>query len=126
MIAHTMVWKLGMGPSGFVGDYSSIPENEISEAIKNQLNQDTHKIVQQCLKDVEALLMKERELFERFAQELLAKQELEYDEIEAIFAEYGKANPRHFRMSQEEQKKEESKYSGGTAVPNSDFKDPKS
>jgi len=35
-------------------------------------------------------------IFERFAHELLVRQELEFDEIEAIFAEYGKANPRAF------------------------------
>jgi hypothetical protein len=29
---------------------------------------------------------------ERFVSELLEKEELEYDEIEAIFAEYGKNN----------------------------------
>ena len=41
-------------------------------------------------------LSQENEIFERFAHELLTKQELDYDQIEAIFAEYGKANPRRF------------------------------
>ena len=31
---------------------------------------------------------------ERFAKELLERNELDYDDIEAIFKEYGKANPR--------------------------------
>lgn len=105
MIAHTMVWRLGMGPSGYVGDYTAIPEAELAETTKHQLNQDESKIIQQCLKEVEELLTRERVLFERFGHELLVKQELEYDEIEAIFAEYGKANPRHFKIAQE--KKEE-------------------
>lgn len=100
-IAHNMVWKLGMGPSGLVGDYTAIPETEISEEIKTKLNQDTDKILKQCMGDVENLLLKERDLFERFAHELISKQELDYDEIEAIFAEYGKANPRRFVVKPE-------------------------
>ncbi len=95
-IAHAMVWKLGMGPSGLVGDYTAIPEAELSAETKNRLNTDTDKILKQCLTEVEELLKKESAIFERFAHELLVKGELEYDEIEAIFAEYGKANPRRF------------------------------
>lgn len=100
-IAHTMVWRLGMGPSGLVGDYTDIPESELSAETKNRLNQDTDKILKQCLTEVEELLKKENVLFERFAHELLVKGELEYDEIEAIFAEYGKVNPRRFSMKKE-------------------------
>lgn len=97
-IAHMMVWQLGMGPSGLVGDYTAIPENELSEATKHRLNEDTDRLIKECLREVEELLTKERDLVERFAHELLIKEELEYDEIEAIFAEYGKTNPRRFRM----------------------------
>lgn len=95
-IAHFMVWKLGMGPSGYIGDYTAIPEHELSDAIKTKLNEDTNQILKTCMQDVDALLRKEKEIFERFAHELLVRQELEFDEIEAIFAEYGKANPRAF------------------------------
>lgn len=98
-IAHAMVWQLGMGPSGYVGDYTTINESELSDEIKMQLNRDTDKIIKDCLKEVKQLLQDENDLFERFAQELLKKGELEYDEIEAIFGEYGKANPRHFVSS---------------------------
>lgn len=101
-IAHNMVWRLGMGPSSYVGDYTAIPDTELSAEIKNRLNQDTEKIMKECLADVETLLKKENVLFERLAHELLVKGELEYDEIEAIFAEYGKVNPRHFSMKKEE------------------------
>lgn len=93
--ANAMVWKYGMGPSGLVGDYTVNPEF-LSEEIKTKLNQDVDKILKDCMAEVEALLRKEKDLFERFAHELLAKQELDYDEIEAIFAEYGKVNPRRF------------------------------
>ncbi len=95
-LAHMMVWRLGMGPSGLVGDYTAIPREQLSEETKGRLNQDTDLIIKQCLKAVEDLLSKEREIFERFAHELLTRQELDFDEIEAIFAEYGKANPRIF------------------------------
>ncbi|MBI2167735.1 MAG: AAA family ATPase [Candidatus Omnitrophica bacterium] len=93
-IAHQMVWRFGMGPSGWVGDYTTIPESEISEETKTRLNQDTDALLKACVTEVEGLLKKEHELFERFAHELLVRAELDYDEIEAIFAEYGKANPR--------------------------------
>lgn len=93
-LAHQMVWKYGMGTNGLVGDFTVIPEHQLSEEIKHRLNEETNRIIQQCLKEVEDLLRRERPIFERFAHELLMKEELEYDEIEAIFAEYGKPNPR--------------------------------
>lgn len=93
-IAHYMAWQLGMGKSGLVGDFTVIPESQLSDDIKNTLNNDTNQIIQESLREVEELLKKERVVFERFAKELLTREELEYDEIEAIFAEYGKVNPR--------------------------------
>jgi cell division protease FtsH len=100
-VAHFMVWKLGMGPSGYIGDYTAIPEHELSDTIKAKLNEDTNQILKECMDDVDALLKREKEIFERFAHELLVRQELEFDEIEAIFAEYGKANPRAFPKTDE-------------------------
>jgi len=89
-VAHSMVWQVGMGDSGMVGDYTVIPPQQLSEETKNKLNEDTNKIFQKCLKEVEEILTKERPILDRFAKELLAKDELEYDEIEAIFKECGK------------------------------------
>ncbi|MFH1791124.1 MAG: AAA family ATPase [Candidatus Omnitrophota bacterium] len=88
--AHVMVWCLGMGESGYVGDYTRIPSEQLSDDIKQALNKDTGKILSDCVSDVDALLKAERPLLDRFAQELLTKEELEYDEIEAIFKEYNK------------------------------------
>jgi cell division protease FtsH len=102
-LAHAMVWRCGMGPAGLVGDYTAIPQEQLSEETKSRLNRDTDIVIKQCLKEVEELLAKEKDLFERFAHELLTKQELEYDEIEAIFAEYGKANPRRFKVEVKEE-----------------------
>ncbi|RKY36712.1 MAG: cell division protein FtsH [Candidatus Omnitrophota bacterium] len=89
-IAHAMVWQFGMGNSDHIGDYTVIPETEISEAIKQNLNEATNQILQKCLKEVTDLLTKERKILDRFAKELLEKEELEYDQIEVIFKEYGK------------------------------------
>jgi cell division protease FtsH len=105
--AHQMVWNYGMGKSGFVGDYSILESgldqtrgfrslqnvSFLSERLKEQLNQETQDILQECLKEVEGLLKKESQLLDRFAQELLAREELNYDEIETIFAEYGLKRP---------------------------------
>ena len=91
-LAHGMVWKVGMSEAGFVGDFSMIPESQLSESIKEKLNNETNKIINTCLKQVEELLKKEWEIVERFVKELLEKEELEYDEIETIFKEYGKSH----------------------------------
>ena len=107
-IAHTMVWRLGMGPSGLVGDYSSIPQAELANATKNRLSQDTDQIIKECLNEVEDLLKKENKLFERFAHELLTRGELDYDEIESIFTEFGIANPRRFGKASDATKPDKS------------------
>jgi len=105
-IAHNMVWRWGMGKSGLIGDYSLLNTMQaelgvfkgerasfISEKLKEQLNNDVQQILTDCLREVEELLRKESALLDRFAQELLAKDELNYDEIEAIFKEFGKSRP---------------------------------
>ncbi|HRK62436.1 MAG TPA: AAA family ATPase [Candidatus Omnitrophota bacterium] len=104
-IAHTMVWKLGMGESNLVGDFTIVPQGQLSKEVITQLNNDTQKIMNDSLKEVEDLLRKEKTLFERFAQELIAKGELQYDEIEAIFLEFGKANRRKFGKASESDSK---------------------
>ena len=98
--AHQMVWRLGMGVNGYVGDYeallsswafrSSSAGDRLSDRTKEHLNEETHQILSQCAKDVEQLLRQEDALLERFAQELLKREELEYDDIEAVFVEFGK------------------------------------
>ncbi|MCM8761202.1 MAG: hypothetical protein NC933_03625, partial [Candidatus Omnitrophica bacterium] len=88
--AHNMVWKWGMGDKGLLGDYTAIPESQLSEKLKEELNAETNRIFERCVKEVEELLTKERALLDRFAKELMEKEELDYDEIDAIFKEYGK------------------------------------
>jgi cell division protease FtsH len=105
-IAKRMVWEWGMGKSGLVGNYSLLEtmrsdygtfrgesSSFVSEKVKEQLNNEVQEILQGALKEVEDLLSRESALLDRFAQELLAKDELDYDEIEAIFKEFGKTRP---------------------------------
>ena len=98
--AHEMVWRLGMGTNGFVGDYTVLLESwrfrgggssdRLSDGVKEKLNNETYRILQECLTDVEEMLRREDVLLERFKEELLKRNELEYDDIEAVFAEYGR------------------------------------
>jgi len=91
MIAHNMVWRWGMGESALLGDFTVIPKEQLSEDVKKKLNDDTNKIFAACVKKVEELLTKERHILDKFAKELVKKEELEYDEIEAIFKKCGKS-----------------------------------
>jgi cell division protease FtsH len=96
-VASDMVWQYGMSLNGFIGDYTVLLENNrtksesrISDALKDHLNEETEKIMQQAAKEVEVFLKKNAELMRVFTQELLEKGELDYDEIEAIFKSHGK------------------------------------
>lgn len=93
--ARQMVWNWGMGRSGFLGDLSMNtgsryqPLSQISERTKEKLDEDVQEILQSCLKDVGEVLNINRSLLDAFAAELMAKGELEYDEIQAIFDRFG-------------------------------------
>jgi len=97
-IAHNMAWRMGMGKSGIIGDFHALDSFSrtgaaplISETTKMQLDNDVQDILQTCLKEVNEVLTKEEALLERIAKDLVAKEELNYDEIEAIFKEFGKS-----------------------------------
>ncbi|MBI5631056.1 MAG: AAA family ATPase [Elusimicrobia bacterium] len=89
-IAHDMIWRFGMGENGFVGDFTRIPKDQLSDDLKEKLNMATQKLLHQSLEEVEKILKSERVILDRFADELLKKEELDYDEIVSIFTEYGK------------------------------------
>jgi cell division protease FtsH len=89
--AHNMVWVCGMGKSGFLGNWEIV--DRISEEVKAKLDADVQDILNTCLIEVTGLLKKEEALLDRLAKELVAKDELNYDEIEAIFKEFGKSRP---------------------------------
>jgi len=88
--AHYMVWVIGMGESGMVGNYHSLPANALSENMKDRLMMDTNALLNKALKQAEGILRAEWRIVERFANELLRREELDYDEIVDIFREYGK------------------------------------
>lgn len=90
-IAHTMVWKFGMGTSGLVGDFSSIPQQEISNSLKEKLNNETISILNDCHQKVDVFLKQEWNVVEALAGGLLEKDELDYDDIEKIFISLGKS-----------------------------------
>jgi cell division protease FtsH len=99
IIAHQMVWALGMGETGLVGDYTiygsdklSISAEQLSESTKEKLNSETQNVIHKSLVETETLLKKEWVIVERLVKELLEKEELEYDEIDRIFKEYGKSS----------------------------------
>ncbi|OGS02497.1 MAG: hypothetical protein A2204_05250 [Elusimicrobia bacterium RIFOXYA1_FULL_47_7] len=83
-IAHAMVWRMGMGGQ-FVGDFTNIPENEISNELKESLNQESIKIINDSLARVMEFLKSNWNIVESFAQELLRKEEMDYDEIDTMF-----------------------------------------
>ena len=98
--AHNMVWRWGMGKSGYLGNFHALDFYEllantsmISEETKARIDNDVQDILQTSLKEVEELLSREKPLLDRLAKELIAKEELNYDEIEAIFKEFGKIRP---------------------------------
>ena len=88
--AHYMVWGMGMGKSGFIGNYSSIYKWERSAAMIDLLEKETQELLQEQLAEVEKLLKDNWQIVERFAAELVKREELDYDEIAEIFAEFGK------------------------------------
>ena len=99
--AYNMVWRWGMGSHGLLGNFAAIggQNNQaqsgliISDQTKEKLDEDVQILLQECLKDVESILNNERELLDHFAEQLLEKEELDYDEIEDIFKKYGKTRP---------------------------------
>ncbi len=89
-IASRMVRSYGMGKSGLVGDFLFTDKyHQISEKTKETLDNDIQDILQSCIKEVEQILIEKRELLDYFAQELYNKEELEYDDIEAVFQKFG-------------------------------------
>jgi len=92
-VAHHMVWVCGMGRSGQLGNWQGMMDNYgqsfISDKTKETLNEDVQQILRDCMTDVTTILTDNRPLLDYFAQELLAKGELEYDEIESIFQKFG-------------------------------------
>ena len=89
-IARNMVWSFGMGKSGYIGDYRYLCDfnKTVSNGVKEVLENDVQDILQTCLKEVREILTQHNDLLVYFAEELYKKEELEYDEIQAIFDKF--------------------------------------
>ena len=98
-IAHRMVYMWGAGESGFLGNFTQLfmtdksTEPLMSEELKARLDSDVQKILTKCMHDVEQVLTRERPLLDKIANELVEKEELDYDQLEAIFKSFGKSRP---------------------------------
>lgn len=102
-LAHSMVYNYGMSDCGLIGNFAALTEPtsqgyrpNISEETKQLIDKESQKILHQCLSEVENILTKEQELLEYFAQELIKKEELDFDEIVEIFEKHGKTRPQDF------------------------------
>ncbi len=90
-IANAMVWNYGMsGRQEFIGDFTAIPKESMSYKLKEELNQETINIMNDCLEKVNECLTKEWDIVEDMAKELLVKEELDYKDIDEIFKKHGK------------------------------------
>ena len=88
-IAKKMVWSLGMGKSGFIGDFEALDASHVSEKTKETLDQDVQDILQTCLKETTEILTKHKDVLDYFTEQLLEKHEIYHDDIRAIFNKFG-------------------------------------
>jgi cell division protease FtsH len=91
--ARSMVWSMGMGKSGMIGDFTALTRNQygstyISEKTKERLDEDIQDILQSCLKDVKEIIETNWEAVTYLAEELYKKEELDFDELEKIFKQF--------------------------------------
>ncbi|MDR3112241.1 MAG: AAA family ATPase [Elusimicrobiota bacterium] len=89
-IANAMVWKVGMGESGYVGDYSSMPKEAMSQALKEKLNNETMSILNFCKDHVEKFLKNNWDAVEALVNRLLKDKELDFDDLEDVMDSVGK------------------------------------
>ncbi|MDR2426359.1 MAG: AAA family ATPase [Endomicrobium sp.] len=89
-IANTMVWQLGMGTGGFVGDFSIIPKEEMSSNLKEKLNNETIAIMNSSLAKVEELLRQNWDVVDAVAKRLVIDKEMDFDDLEETFEKFGK------------------------------------
>jgi len=91
--ARRMVWAFGMGKSGYIGDFneyfSPTANRMLADEMKMKLEEDVQDILKTCMNEVKEYLTEHRDLLDYFAQELIKKEELEYDEIQKILKKFG-------------------------------------
>jgi cell division protease FtsH len=93
-IANTMVWKVGMGENGYVGDFSAIPKKEISQSLKEKLNNETLAILNTCKSKADKFLRNNWDAVDAVAKNLIKDKELDFDDLEETMASVGKRKPK--------------------------------
>jgi cell division protease FtsH len=88
--ANNMVWKVGMGNGGFVGDFSVIPRDEMSQSLKEKLNNETISIINLCYAKVEEFLKTNWDAVDAIAKKLISEKELDFEELEEVMETVGK------------------------------------
>lgn len=92
--AQFMVYSVGMGDSGLVGDYSEYEDGALSAPLKQQLNDDVKNILQRSLDRALDILKREKVLLEKMSEKLIEKKTLEYDDVEDLCKTYGVSHQR--------------------------------
>ncbi|MDR0977578.1 MAG: AAA family ATPase [Endomicrobium sp.] len=81
-IANAMVWQFGMGKSGFIGNFSAISKEEISQSLKEKLNNETLEILNTCETEADKFLRANWNAVDAVAKKLVKDKELDFDELE--------------------------------------------
>ncbi|MDR1696430.1 MAG: AAA family ATPase [Endomicrobium sp.] len=92
-IANLMVWCVGMGNSGYVGDFSAIPKELMSESLKEKLNNETIEVLNSCYAKAEELLKANWDAVDAVAKRLLTDKEMDFDDLEETLDKLGKKKP---------------------------------
>ncbi|MDR1942406.1 MAG: AAA family ATPase [Endomicrobium sp.] len=91
--ANAMVWNVGMGISGFVGDFSAIPKEEMSQSLKEKLNNETIAIVNSCYAKIDEFLKENWDAVDAVAKRLVIEKEMDFDDLEETLEKLGKKKP---------------------------------
>ncbi len=91
--ATFMVWRVGMGFSGYVGDFSAMPPELMSQSLKEKLNNETIALVNSCHAKVEEFLRTNWDAVDAVAQKLIKDKEMDFDDLEATMDLLGKKKP---------------------------------
>ncbi|MCA6070080.1 MAG: AAA family ATPase [Endomicrobium sp.] len=91
--ANYMVWQVGMGGNGLIGNFFILPEEELSQSLKEKLNNETISIMKSCCSKTEEFLKANWDAVDAVAKKLVIDKELDFDEFEEVMKTVGKKKP---------------------------------
>jgi len=91
--AMVMVWRVGMGNNGYVGDFSAIPEKFMSEDLKEKLDNETVAVLNSCYARTEEFLKENWDAVIAIAERLVIEKEMDFDDLEETMEKLGKKKP---------------------------------